>query len=57
MPYQVKIGSLTIVAPTSVAALKLFDELKRTAEGDVFIRDMDGHTIDPDALRSVIAED
>jgi hypothetical protein len=57
MAYQVKAGSLTVVAPTSVAALKLFDEFKRTAEGEVFIRDMDGRTVDPDALRAMITDD
>jgi hypothetical protein len=57
MPYQVKTGSLTIVTSTSAAALKLFDEWKRTEDGEVFIRDMEGRTIDPEALRSVIADD
>ena len=57
MPYQVKTGSLTIVTPTSADALKLFDELERTASGEVLIRDMDGRTVDPDALRSAIADE
>ena len=57
LPYQVKAGSLTIVTPTSVDALKLFDELERTASGEVLIRDMDGRTVDPDALRSAIADE
>jgi hypothetical protein len=53
LPYQVKSRSLTVVAPTSVDALKLFEELKRTMGEEVAIRDMDGRNIDPDTLRSM----
>jgi hypothetical protein len=51
MTYQVKTGSLTIVASTSVEALRLFDEWERLERGSAFIRDMDGRAVDPDVLR------
>jgi hypothetical protein len=58
MPYQVRSGSFTIIAPTSVSALKLFDQLLLTSVDDrVFINDMDGRTIDPDSLRSLISSE
>jgi hypothetical protein len=57
LPYQVKAGSLTIVTPTSADALKLFDELAPTARDEVLIRDMDGRTVDPETLRSAVADE
>ena len=52
MPYQVRFGSLTVVATTAREALELFD---RMAEGgdaaNVVIRDMDGKRVDPLVLR------
>ena len=57
LPYQVKAGSLTIITATSVDALELFDELARTVRDEVLIRDMDGRTVDPDTLRSAIADE
>jgi hypothetical protein len=56
MPYQVKSGSLTIVAATLVAALAVLDDMTRTAADEVLICDMDGHRIDPALLRSAIAD-
>lgn len=38
-------------------ALKLFDELAPTGQDEVLIRDMDGRTVDPDTLRSAIADE
>jgi len=59
MPYQVRSGSFTIIAPTSLAAIKLYDQLTLTADNDdrVFINDMEGRTIDPNTLRSVISSE
>jgi hypothetical protein len=59
MPFQVKVGSLVIVATNSAEALRVFDSLKSYAEGDdpVFIRDMDGIDIDPQLLRPTAEPD
>ena len=52
MPYQVKRGALTVVAATAADAIKLFGSMAKSADEPVTIRDMDGHEIDPDHLRS-----
>jgi hypothetical protein len=59
MAFQIKVGSLVIVATNSAEALRVFDSLKSYAEGDdpVFIRDMDGIDIDPQLLRPTAEPD
>ena len=57
MPYQVKSGALTIVVPTVAAALKIFDDWINDGKEKVSIRDMDGRLIDPETLRSRIADE
>jgi hypothetical protein len=54
MPFQVKAGSLIIVATNSAEALKLFDSLNSQADERVFIRDMNGVDIDPDFIRPIL---
>jgi hypothetical protein len=53
MPYQVKAGSLTIVAINSAEALRVFEALSTASDERVSIRDMDGLEIDPERIRSV----
>jgi hypothetical protein len=59
MPFQIKVGSLVIVATNPAEALRLFDSLKSYAEGDdpVLIRDMHGIDIDPQRLRPTAEPD
>ena len=52
MPYQVKAGSLTIVAINSAEALRVFESLSTYSDERVCIRDMDGFEIDPERIRS-----
>ena len=52
MPYQVKAGSLTIVAINSAEALRVFESLSVDCDERVSIRDMDGFEIDPERIRS-----
>jgi hypothetical protein len=56
MPYQVKAGSLIIVATNSAEALKIFDSLQACSDEPVVVRDMDGIDIDPERFRSTMAE-
>ena len=58
MAFQIKVGSLVIVATNSAEALRLLS-LKSYAEGDdpVVIRDMDGIDIDPQRLRPTAEPD
>ena len=53
MPYQIKAGSLTIVATNSIEALRVFESLNRQSEERVYIRDMDGTEIDPDRIKAL----
>jgi hypothetical protein len=53
MAYQVKAGSLTIVAINSAEALRVFESLRAHCDEPVSIRDMDGLEIDPERIRSV----
>jgi hypothetical protein len=53
MPYQVRAGSLTIVAINSAEALRVFEALSTHSDERVSIRDMDGLEIDPERIRSV----
>jgi hypothetical protein len=57
MPYQVKSGALTIVASTTTEALALHESFSNSCLWDslVEIKDMDGHDLDPEAMRSMIA--
>jgi hypothetical protein len=57
MAYQVKKGSLTIVARTSVEATKTFDAMNKSDDEPVVICDMEGREIDPDTLRSAPNEE
>jgi hypothetical protein len=52
MPYQVRAGSLTIVAINSAEALRVFEALSTHCDEHVSIRDMDGLEIDPERIRS-----
>jgi hypothetical protein len=56
MAYQVKAGSLIIVATNSAEALKIFDSLQACSDEPVVVRDMDGIDIDPERFRSTMAE-
>ena len=56
MAYQVKAGSLTIVAANSAEALKLVEALQAGCDDAVVIRDMDGVTVDPERFRSTTAQ-
>lgn len=47
---------LTIIAATVEAALTIFDDFLQAGKDAVSIRDMDGRPIDPDVLRSLIAD-
>jgi hypothetical protein len=49
MPYQVRKGSLIVVAATAEDALMIFDSMGNSEQ--VTIQDMDGHKFDPEALR------
>jgi hypothetical protein len=51
LPYQVRKGSLIIVAATAEDALVIFDSMEKTDNEQVTIHDMDGHKVDPEALR------
>jgi hypothetical protein len=52
MPYQVRKGSLIVVAATAKDALVIFDSMEKADSEQVTIRDMDGHTVDPESIRS-----
>ena len=54
MPFQVKAGSLILVAMNSVEALRVFDSLSKDSEEPVYIRDMEGVEIDPERLRPIV---
>jgi hypothetical protein len=56
MAYQIKAGSLIIVATNSAEALKIFDALQATSEEPVVMRDMDGIDVDPERFRSTMAQ-
>jgi hypothetical protein len=49
MPYQVRKGSLIVVAATAEDALVIFDSMGNSEQ--VTIRDIDGHKVDPEAVR------
>ena len=51
MPYQVRKGSLIVVAATAEDALVIFDSIEKTDDEQVTIRNMDGRKVDPEALR------
>ena len=57
MPFQVKAGSLVIVAINSVEAFKVFESLKADTDQPIFIRDMDGFEIDPGRLQRMSEPD
>jgi hypothetical protein len=50
MPYQVRKGSLIVVAATAKDALVIFDSMEKADSEQVTIRDMD--TVDPECIRS-----
>jgi hypothetical protein len=52
LPYQVRKGSLIIVAATAEDALVIFDSMEITNNERVTIQDMDGHKVDPETIRS-----
>jgi hypothetical protein len=56
MAYQIKAGSLIIVATNSAEALKIFDSLQASSEEPVVMRDMDGIDVDPERFRSTMAQ-
>jgi hypothetical protein len=51
MPYQVRKGSLIVVATTAEDALVIFDSMEKTDSEQVTIHDMDGHKVDPETIR------
>jgi hypothetical protein len=55
MAYQVKAGSLIIVARNPTEVLKLVEALQAGCDDPVFVRDMDGVAIDLERFRSATA--
>lgn len=55
MPYQVRSGSLLIVAPTLPAAIRLYDDMRDSAE-ELSVRDMEGREINVEELRLILNE-
>jgi hypothetical protein len=45
-------SSLIVVAATAEDALVIFDSMEKTDSEQVTIRDVDGHTVDPESIRS-----
>ena len=52
LPYQVRKGSLIIVAATAQDALVIFDSMEKTDNEQATIQDMDGHKVAPETLRA-----
>ncbi len=57
MAYQVKAGALTIVAATTVAALKILEQFIQSGEDTATIHDMNGYEINVDVLRSALSDE
>jgi len=55
MPYQVRSGSLLMVAPTLRAAIRLYDDV-RDSPDQVSVRDMEGREINVEELRPILNE-
>ncbi len=56
MAYQVKAGSLIIVASNPAEALKIVEAVQAGCDDVVVVRDMDGVVVDPERLRSTMAQ-